>query len=220
MNSSFTTNWNLINATKRAQYLLFLADREQKITEKKTLYAKRRWAIKGFCVDFRRILLHVAQKKRDITKPQAFLYDALNHIQRIYTTGGHNSYKKTFQQVKKGVFGISKADVQWLLEHCQVCIMNKQNTTRSFLQPIVVTKGLGRVQADLIDICTKPDGKHMWIPHWKDHFSKFRMQYALTNKRPSEITYYISLFVHRWGVSGILLCDNAREFKRALLLFL
>ena len=90
-----------MNATKRVQYLLFLADPEQKITEKdkaekKRLHEEKRWAIKEFCVDSRRQLLHVAQKKGDITKPQAFVYDVFDYIERIHTAEGHNSYKKTF----------------------------------------------------------------------------------------------------------------------------
>ncbi len=127
---------------------------------------------------------------------------------------------KTFQPVKKEVFGISRVDVQWLLEHCQVCIVNKQNTTQAPLQPIVVTEVLGRVQADLIDMRTRSDNEHVLILHSKDHFSKLSMLYALTNKRASEITYYISLFVCHLGIPGILQCDNGRKFKGALLLFL
>ena len=91
-----------MNATKRAQYLSFLADPQQKITkkekaEKKQLHAEKRQAIKEFCVDSRRQLLHVAQKKRDITKPQASFYDLFDYIEQINTAGGHNGYKKTFQ---------------------------------------------------------------------------------------------------------------------------
>ncbi len=58
------------------------------------------------------------------------------------------------------------------------------------------------------------------ILHLKDHFSKFNMLYILMSKRASEITYYISLFVHHLGILGILQCDNRREFKGPLLLFL
>ncbi len=61
--------------------------------------------------------------------------------------------------MKKEVFGISRADDQWLLEHCEVCMVNRYNTTRAPLQPIVVTEILGRVQADCIDIRTKPNGE-------------------------------------------------------------
>ncbi len=82
-------------------------------------------------------------------------------------------------------------------------MVNKQNTTRSLLQPIVVTKVLGRVQADLIDMRTKPNSEHVWILHLKDHFSKFSILYALMGRSASEITYYISLFVRHFEIPGI-----------------
>ena len=160
------------------------------------------------------------QKKRDITKPQTFLYDVFNHINRIYAAGGHNGYKETFQQVKKKVFGISRAEIQWLREYCQVCMLNRQNTTHALLQPIVIRKILARVQTDLIDMRTKFNGEYVWILHLKDHFSKFSMLYALKSKKTSEITFYINLFVQHWDTPVILQCDNRREFKGALLLFL
>ena len=204
---------------------MFFADLEQKITEKnnaqkKRLNAEKRRPIKEFCVNSHRDLLHLAQKKGNITKSQAFVYNAFDYIERINTAGGHNGHKKAFQRVKKEIFGISRADVQWLLEHCQVCMVNRQNTTRALLQPIVVTEVLGKDQADLIGSRTKPNEKHVWILHLKDHLSKFRMVYALTNKRTSEMTYYISLFVRHLKIPDILQCDNGREFKGALLVFL
>ena len=86
--------------------------------------------------------------------------------------------------------------------------------------PIIVTEVLGRVEADLIDIRTKSDGKHIWIPDLKDHFSRFNMLYAFTSKKTSEITYYISLFIYQLEIPGILHCDDRMEFEGALLLFL
>ena len=61
----------------------------------------------------------------DITKPQAFIYDAFDHIKRIHVEDGHNDYQKMFQRVKKELFGISRAEVQWLLEHCQVYMLRR-----------------------------------------------------------------------------------------------
>ena len=46
------------------------------------------------------------------------------------------------------------------------------------------------------------------------------MLYALTSKKASEITFYINLFVQHLAIPGILQCDNGREFKGALLVFL
>lgn len=67
---------------------------------------------------------------------------------------------------------------------------------------------------------TKPDSKYIWILHLKEHFSKFSMLYALESKKASEIAYYIGLFVRHLGISEILQCDNGREFKGILLVFL
>ena len=106
----------LMNTTKRAEYLQYLANPEQKIhktdkVERKQLNSIKWRVIKEFCMDSRGQLLHIAQKKGDITKPQAFIYDAFNHIKRIHAAGGYNGYKKTYQRVKKEVYEISRDDV-------------------------------------------------------------------------------------------------------------
>lgn len=93
------------------------------------------------------------------------MLNIFDYIERIHVVDSHNSYKKTFQQVKKEVFGISRAEILWLLKHCQVYMFNRQNTTRAFLQPILIRKILARVQADPIDIHIKPDGEYIWIFH-------------------------------------------------------
>ena len=57
-------------------------------------------------------LRYVGLRKRDITRPQAFVYDAFDIIAQIYGTEGHNGYKKTYQRVKNEAYRISKDDVQ------------------------------------------------------------------------------------------------------------
>ena len=99
-------------------------------------------------------------------------------------------------------------------------MLNRQNTTCSLLQPIVVREILAKVQAHLIDIRTKSDSEYVWILHLNGHFLKFSMLYALTSRKASEITLYINLFVRQLGVLGILQCNDRREFKGILLLFL
>ncbi len=82
---------------------------------------------------------------------------------------------------------IYKDDVQWLLEHCHVCMVNCQNITHSSLQLIVAFDANERVQANLIKMRTKPDGFHLWIFHIKDHFLKHTMLYALISKKPPRL---------------------------------
>ena len=106
-----------MNAIKRSQHLHFLGNWEEKIfaedkIENACLHSENRRAIKEYCVNPRGQLLHLAQKKRDMIKPQAFVYDAFDYIETIHSVGGHNVYKNTFQRVQKEVFGISRAKVQ------------------------------------------------------------------------------------------------------------
>ncbi len=106
-----------MKAIKRVSYLHFFANQEKEIVEKDKientrLHSEKRQAINEYYVNSRGQLLHVASEKEDTTKPQAFVYDTFDHIKKIHAVDGHNGYKKTFQQVKKEVFGISKAEVQ------------------------------------------------------------------------------------------------------------
>ncbi len=111
--------------------------------------------------------------------------------------------------MKNEAYGICRDDIQWLLEHYQVCMVNCQNITRAPLQPIVVLDVHEQVQAELINICTKPNGFYVWILHIKDHFLKHTMLYSLTSKKASEIAYYISLYVRHFGAPRIFQCNNS-----------
>lgn len=98
----------LMNATKRAQYLHFLANSEQKIIEKDKaerarLLSEKRRAIEDSAWTNEVNFVMLIMKKGDITKPQAFAYDTFDQIERIHAAGGHNGYKKTFQRTKKGM---------------------------------------------------------------------------------------------------------------------
>ena len=63
--------------------------------------------------------------------------------------------------MKNEAYEISMNDVQWLLEYCQVCIVNYQNTTRALLQLIVAHDVHEQVQADHINMCAKFDCFHV-----------------------------------------------------------
>ncbi len=63
-------------------------------------------------MDSRGQSLNIAQKKRDIIKPQAFVFNTFDHIKRIYTAKSHNCHKKTYQLGNKGVHRIIPDDIQ------------------------------------------------------------------------------------------------------------
>ncbi len=102
LNTSHKAGKLLMNATRRALYLRFFSDPDQKIVEpdkhkKFRFYTEKRRAINEFCIDNRGQLFHAGLRKRDITRPQAFVYNIFDIIARIHSKGGHKGYKKTYQ---------------------------------------------------------------------------------------------------------------------------
>ncbi len=163
--TSYEAEKLLMNAPRRTFYLQFFSNPDQKIVEpdkheKSRFYTEKCRVINEFCIDNDGQLLHVGLRKRDVTQPQAFTYNKFDIIARIYGTGGHNRYKKTYQQVKNKSYGISRDDVQWLLKHCQVFIVNRQNITHALLRFIMALDVHDRVQADIIHMRTKLDGSY------------------------------------------------------------
>ena len=65
--------------------------------------------------------------------------------------------KKRYQRGKNDAYAISKDDIELLLEHCQICIVNRQNITHAILHSIASLDVNEQVKADLIDMRTKPD---------------------------------------------------------------
>lgn len=59
-----------------------------------------------------------------MTKPQAFVYNAFDHINRIHTLEGHNRYKKTFQQInQKGIWNINNGRSVFTNNY-KMCMLN------------------------------------------------------------------------------------------------
>ena len=77
-----------------------------------------------------------------------------------------------------------------------------------------------RVQADLIDMRSQPDGQFKWILHLKDHFSKLTFLWPLENKTAQNVCDGIAFFIIVFGPMRILQMDNSAEFKGVLLFLL
>jgi len=126
----------------------------------------------------------------------------------------------TFIRTKEQFYGITKAEVEWLLKHCQTYIQNQQNRSRALLEPIISNHAVQRIQIDLVDMGYEPDGQYKWILHIKDHFSKWSSLFQLKSKSAEEVVALIATWIECYGVPEILQCDNGREFKGILLFLL
>lgn len=218
-------NKSIFTATDRTKYRNFLANKDIQPSKQDSAADQQQFrnqksdAVRNYELDKHNQLCRRAKGDFD-ERIVACTYDAFRHIVRAHSDIGHGGVTATYQELSRTVYGIARKDVQWLLPHCQVCLVNRPNTTRAPLQPIISQQVLERVQGDLIDMRHQPDGHYKWILHFKDHFSKFSVLYALTSKRAIEIADGFSMFVRHYDVPDILQTDNGREFKGALLIFL
>jgi len=57
--------------------------------------------------------------------------------------------------------------------------------------------------------------KFKWWLHVRDHFSKFSAAYPMESKESENVTLHLGGSIGKFGIPGILQCDNGTEFKGA-----
>ena len=94
----------------------------------------------------------------------------------------HSGKNKTFTASNQQLFSIKRQEVTFLLpvKHCKTCAQTKPQTRTAQvpLKPIKARSVFERIQINLIDISTTPDGEYKRIMHIVDHFSKFSSSLA------------------------------------------
>ena len=153
---------------------------------------------------------------REVVRPADIFYK----IQAVHNQLGHAGMNKTTIAVQDGYYGITQTEIEWLLKHCQTCLLSRQNRSRAPLEPIISDHTLQRIQIDLVDMRHEPDEQFKWILHIKDHFSKWSSLFPLKSKTAVEVAGQMAVWIRCYGVPEILQCDNGREFKGVLLILL
>jgi hypothetical protein len=214
----------MFDAAKRTRYmnLIWHADLQPPSDkgDKQIFNNQKHDARHNYKINEHNQLIRLPQRQGENDRIVVCEYDAFGHVARIHKRGGHNGYRKRFDAVHEELYGLKRNDVKWLINHCQLCQVNRSNSTRAPLNPIIATEVYERVQADLIDMRHQPDGHNKWILHIKDHYSKYSTLYALTNKTASEVARNFEMYIRHYGTPEIFQCDNGKEFKGALLIIL
>ena len=153
------------------------------------------------------------------TRPRYVVKDdeIFDIISREHVYGvGHAGRDKTWAEIDRQYYGITKTEVTDLLKHCASCALTKPARTVAPLESIVVEHLWERLQIDLIDY--RHTGlKYKWCLHIRDHFSKFSAAFAMENKESETVAFFLGIFIGLFGAPGILQCDNGTEFKGACL---
>ncbi|XP_066926150.1 KRAB-A domain-containing protein 2-like [Clytia hemisphaerica] len=108
---------------------------------------------------------------------------------------------------------ISRDVVSAWINLCPICNLAAVQFNKAPLLPMIPKGFLERLQIDLIDMQTKPSGSFKYIGHVADHFSKFRVAFALPTKHAIQVVEQLNNRVFCYfGLPSIFHSDNGREF--------
>jgi len=126
----------------------------------------------------------------------------------------HAGRDKTWAEIDRKYYGITKKEVAVLLDHCTTWAKTRSANTAAPLEAIVVKELLERLQIDLIDF-SHLGQKFKWCLHVWDHFSKFTAAFPMESKESENVVLHLGGFIGIFGVPGIQQCDNGTEIKGA-----
>ncbi|CAF5219947.1 unnamed protein product, partial [Rotaria magnacalcarata] len=96
------------------------------------------------------------------------------------------------------------------LSQCDVCWNRKAFPKPIADKPITSISFLTRIQMDLIDMRSIPDGGFHWILHTKDRFAKFSWAYALKTKEAQPVAEKLLHQFYSFEPPRILQSDNGK----------
>ena len=131
----------------------------------------------------------------------------------VHANLGHAGQQATANKVNKEFYGIATSEVNFLIKLCEICHRKAYSKSKGPLKSIITTRLFERVQINLIDMTSTPDGEYVWICHMEDHFSKFHMLFAMKDKEAPTVARCIHHWIAVLGIFEILQSDNGSEFK-------
>ncbi|RPA76401.1 hypothetical protein BJ508DRAFT_311129 [Ascobolus immersus RN42] len=168
------------DAAKREKYRAILSNRDWKLEpsdpEYYTFMNKRNEVLHNFklgesALGERENQLYRYQKAPKSSLYVVCIYEAFDIVSRLHVRLGHAGKNKTHQAFEKEFYGLSREDIAWLIGRCEHCLSRQAGNSKPELTPIRSHYILERVQIDLIDKRSAPDGPYNWILSIRDHFN-------------------------------------------------
>ena len=80
---------------------------------------------------------------------------------------GHAGRDRIWPTIRDKYYGVSQAEVNYILATCQICQESNPVTAKGPLKQITANFVMERCQMDLMDFRNQPDGIYKWILHVK-----------------------------------------------------
>ncbi len=117
---------------------------------------------------------------------------------------GHSGRDKTWAKVKEGYSRIPYSLIKRCIQTCLTCAPRAKVKKAPCGKPIISSRYLQRLQMDLIDFSSNPDGDMNWILHLRDHFSKYSWAYPLPSKHAAKVASKLKSTFCMFGSPEIL----------------
>lgn len=103
--------------------------------------------------------------------------------------------RKSYGLIVEKYYGITEADVGWVIQRCSNGTLQVLDNARSIPSLILTPNVFERVQIDLVDMRSKACGKWKWILTVKNVHSGYVWTWPLENKSSAEVAERMDLWL-------------------------
>ncbi|CAF3798384.1 unnamed protein product [Adineta steineri] len=133
-------------------------------------------------------------------------------LKEAHLKTGHGGRDKVRYETGQHYYWIPSKVIDVFLPTCVSCQLRKPLKAHVVPTAIISLGFMMRLQMDLVDMRTRPDGESKWILHCRDHFTKYSWAYALPSKEAHYVAENLLSLFYQFGPSKILQSDNGKEF--------
>ena len=138
------------------------------------------------------------------------IFDALD---AAHASTGHGG-RDRMMHVSRHYQNLTRSMVEIYLSLCLICHEKKSLSNKGIVtKPMLMERYLEKMQIDLVDMQSKPDGQFKWILTCADHFTKRVSLRALCSKRGAKVAHALIDIFAETGVPEEIQNDCGREFR-------
>jgi hypothetical protein len=133
-------------------------------------------------------------------------------LKEAHMKTGHGGRDKMRHETAQHYYWIPSKIIDAFLPTCVSCQVRKPLKLHVVPTAIISLGFMTRLQIDLVDMRTRPDGELKWILHCRDHFTKYSWGYAVPSKEARHVAENLLSLFYQFGPCKILQSDNGKEF--------
>ena len=145
------------------------------------------------------------------------IFDVVREIHEV-EAGNDHPKSKTLHKRVSAKYG--KSIPRWICEifpdFCSICVRARHRVKAKAGHQPILTRGMNvRVQLDIIDYQSMPDGPFKYVLDYQDHGTKLCQLRPLAHKSQVAVAQELVNIFCIFGPPSILQVDNGREFSHA-----